>query len=97
MAVKIYKEHGLRKLYLGFYPTILRESIGLGCYFGVYDALIKNFTHNGVVSLSGSLLSGGMAGIGFWLFIYPFDYVKTVIQADSLTEPKYRGSWHCAT
>lgn len=96
MATRIFQEHGLRKLYLGFYPTILRESIGLGCYFGVYDALIKNFTHNGNVNLWGSLLAGGFAGLGFWAFIYPIDYIKTVIQADSLTQPKFRGSWHCA-
>lgn len=95
MASRILKEHGVKKLYLGFYPTILRESIGLGCYFGVYDALIKNFTHQGKVNLWGSLLAGGFAGLGFWAFIYPIDYVKTVIQADSLTEPKYRGNWHC--
>jgi len=71
--------------------------VGLGCYFGTYDALIRHFTHNGVVSLAGSLLAGGCAGIGFWIFIYPIDYVKTLVQADSLTKPQYRGSWHCAT
>jgi hypothetical protein len=45
MATNILKEHGLRKLYTGFFPTIIRESVGLGFYFGVYDALIKHFTH----------------------------------------------------
>jgi solute carrier family 25 carnitine/acylcarnitine transporter 20/29 len=97
MATRILQEHGLRKLYLGFYPTLIRESIGLGCYFGFYDALIKHFTHDGKVNLLGALFSGAMAGIGFWAFIYPVDYIKTVIQADSLTAPKFKGSWHCAT
>lgn len=70
--------------------------MGLGCYFGTYDALIKNFTTNGNVSLAGSLVAGACAGIGFWIFIYPIDYVKTLVQADSLAKPSFRGSWHCA-
>jgi hypothetical protein len=96
MAAQILREHGLRKLYLGFYPTVVRESVGLGCYFGVYDLLIRNFTHEGKVSLLGSLFAGGCAGLGFWAFIYPVDYVKTIVQSDSLTNPQYKGAWHCA-
>lgn len=44
----------------------------------------------------GSLLSGSIAGFGYWFFIYPIDYVKTVVQADSLTNPQFRGAIHCA-
>jgi solute carrier family 25 carnitine/acylcarnitine transporter 20/29 len=58
--------------------------------------LIKNFTHNGNVSLLGSLVAGACAGIGFWSFIYPVDYIKTLVQADSLDKPNFKGSWHCA-
>ncbi len=96
MATTILKEHGLRKLYSGFFPTVIRESVGLGFYFGVYDAVIRHFTHEGNVNLAGSMLAGACAGIGFWAFIYPVDYVKTLIQGDSLAKPQYRGSWHCA-
>jgi solute carrier family 25 (mitochondrial carnitine/acylcarnitine transporter), member 20/29 len=95
MAKRILKEHGLSKLYLGFVPTVIRECVGLGCYFGIYDALIKHFTHEGKVNLLGSLLSGAAAGVGFWTFIYPIDYVKTVMQADSLTTPQYKGMLNC--
>ncbi len=96
MAKIILKEHGLTKLFPRFLPTIIRESIGLGFYFGVYDALIKYFTHEGNVNLAGSMLAGACAGIGFWSCIYPVDYVETLIQGDSLVNPQYRGSWHCA-
>ena len=96
MAGRILREHGLRKLYLGFIPTVIREAVGLGCYFGVYDTIIPHFTHNGNVNLLGSLFAGGFAGIGFWIFIYPVDYVKTIVQGDSLTNPQYSGNWDCA-
>lgn len=58
--------------------------------------MIKHFTENGNVSLAGALVSGAVAGIGFWAFIYPIDYIKTVVQSDPLIEPKFRGSIHCA-
>lgn len=96
MARTILKEHGLRKLYMGFVPTIIRESVGLGFYFGVYDLVIKRFTKNGKVELAGSLVAGACAGIGFWAFIYPVDYVKTLLQGDSLSKPAYNGMTHCA-
>ncbi len=83
-AINIYKNHGFRKLYLGFNSTALRESIGLGAYFGIYDLLIKNFKKDGNVSIAGSLLSGGLSGVGCWFSMYPIDYVKTLLQTDSL-------------
>jgi len=38
-----------------------------------------------------------MAGISFWLFAYPFDYVKTLMQTDNLekTNAKYKGMIDC--
>ena len=96
MAKNILAQHGFQKLYLGFFPTVIRESIGLACYFGVYDGLSRNFIkHDGKVHLLGSLLCGAIAGVGFWTLNYPVDYIKTIIQADSLEQPKYKGSWHC--
>ena len=96
MAKTILKEHGVRKLYSGFNSTALRDSVGLGCYFWTYDYLIRYFTHDGKVNLLGSLLSGGCAGVSFWLLIYPVDYVKTIVQSDSLTEPLYKSNIHAA-
>jgi hypothetical protein len=93
-ALRIYREHGLRKLYLGLNPTILRESF-LGVYFGTYDFLMRYFKHEGKVSKSNTLLAGGLAGVATWTAMYPVDYVKTRIQNDSLTNPVYRNSIDC--
>ena len=43
----------------------------------------------------GSLIAGPAAGVGFWLFIYPADYAKTMLQTDSFTSPKYKGWIDC--
>lgn len=35
------------------------------------------------------MLAGGITGIIAWLVSYPFDFVKTLIQTDSLSNPKH--------
>lgn len=35
-------------------------------------------------SLWVSLIGGALAGISFWIFAYPMDYVKTLLQTDNL-------------
>ena len=42
-----------------------------------------------------SLLGGGLAGATFFLFAYPFDYIKTLLQTDCLENPKYKSLIHC--
>ena len=93
-AINIYKQHGIRELYLGFYSTILRESF-LGLYFGTYDFLIRYFKKDGVVSKAGSFLAGGLAGTATWFAMYPIDYVKTKIQSDNFEKPEYKNSIDC--
>ena len=89
-AVNIYKKYGLRKLYLGFGPTWLRES-ALGIYFGIYDAAFTYYKKSNSESNS-SLLAGGLAGVATWSAMYPVDYVKTIMQSDSLEKPQYKNS-----
>lgn len=93
-AINIYKQHGIRKLYLGFNSTILRESF-LGLYFGTYDFLVRYFKKDGVVSKTGSFLAGGLAGTATWFAMYPVDYVKTKMQSDNFEKPEYKNSIHC--
>ena len=82
---KIFASYGLEGLYQGFYPTILGEVIGLGLYFGAYEGIIRQFQqshHNEPPSKTVSFFAGGIAGCLSWLFTYPLDYVKTLIQSD---------------
>ncbi len=44
----------------------------------------------------GSLLAGGLSGLSCWTVIYPIDYVKTLVQTDSLDKPRYKSSIQCA-
>lgn len=42
------------------------------------------------VPLWSAMLSGGISGICTWGFTYPIDYIKTLIQTDSLDAPRHR-------
>ena len=89
MSVNIYREYGLRKLYLGFCSTWLRESF-LGVYFGTYDTLMYYARENKYPEKLSNLIAGGIAGIATWTSMYPIDYAKTRIQSDSLTSPQFK-------
>ncbi|CAH2351492.1 mitochondrial glycine transporter Ymc1p [[Candida] railenensis] len=96
---KIYQSNGIAQgIYKGLAPTLVRESVGLGIYFATYEALInrelKQFS-----SLTRSdipawklCLFGGLSGYTLWIGIYPVDVIKSKLQTDSLTSPKYRGT-----
>ncbi|XP_010559312.1 PREDICTED: mitochondrial carnitine/acylcarnitine carrier-like protein [Tarenaya hassleriana] len=88
-------EGGGRGLFKGLVPTLAREVPGNAACFGVYEAL-KRFLAGGKDTSSlgkGSLmLAGGLGGAAFWVFVYPTDVVKSVIQVDDHKNPKYSGS-----
>jgi solute carrier family 25 carnitine/acylcarnitine transporter 20/29 len=42
-----------------------------------------------------SFFGGGLAGSGSWLFTYPIDYIKTVIQSENLEARKFKSSMDC--
>lgn len=67
---------------------MIRESIGSSLYFTGYEFLLRKFLNPGQrtqdAPLTGSLISGGFAGLCYWGVVYPIDYVKTLIQSDNL-------------
>ena len=45
--------------------------------------------------ISAALLAGGIAGSYSWLWVYPIDYVKTVMQFQDLGNLRYKNMWEC--
>ena len=84
---------------MGAAPTLLRESIGSCLYFLTYESVRRAFVGPGRKStdapLATSILAGGCAGVGYWAFIYPIDYIKTLVQSDDLKNRKYKGMIDC--
>lgn len=40
-------------------------------------------------------IAGGVGGTSYWIFNYPFDYVKTLMQSDKLGNFRYKGMIDC--
>jgi solute carrier family 25 carnitine/acylcarnitine transporter 20/29 len=47
------------------------------------------------LSFSDLLLAGGLGGTAFWLGCYPLDVIKSKLQVDSYSSPRYRGILDC--
>ncbi|SCU77418.1 LANO_0A00320g1_1 [Lachancea nothofagi CBS 11611] len=89
-ARKLLKENALMR---GFTATTLRTSHGFGIYFLTYEALIANQAHYGIsrqdIPAWKVCIYGAFSGAFFWAMTYPFDVVKSVMQADKLKAPFY--------
>lgn len=76
--------------------------MAMATYFGIYELVWRecdkyepeekfSTQQNMMISFFG----GGLAGSGSWLFTYPIDYIKTLIQSESLEARKYKNSIDC--
>ena len=83
-----YKALNIKFLYKGFTPTFFREMPGFAIYFTTYEYLKKKtFTdYNKKIDYTSSFLYGGISGVTSWIFIYPQDKIKTILQSQSGTE-----------
>ena len=73
-------------LYKGFSATFTREVPGFAIYFSTYHTLKEYYLESiktDKLPLELSFLFGGLSGSMAWLFIYPQDRIKTIIQSSA--------------
>lgn len=68
----LLRVHGWRVLYRGWPSLVLRDTIGYGCLFHVFEAGKQQKTVP-------PWLASGLAGVAFYLTTMPIDRVKTVV------------------
>ncbi|KAL4764814.1 mitochondrial carrier domain-containing protein [Aspergillus foveolatus] len=103
---QITSTSGLTGLYRGQVPTMLREFGSYGVWFSVYEYLVSNlstsscsFGHNQRTQESASEMPkwkvascGALTGIILWGVNYPFDVIKSKMQADGVgSKQRYWG------
>ncbi|KAJ2056288.1 mitochondrial ornithine carrier protein [Coemansia sp. S146] len=87
----LLRTQGLTGLYKGITPTVARETIGVGFWFGAYELVCRQLVRASQHSAkplrskadlgpAGIILAGGCAGISYNLASYPIDVVKSFIQ-----------------
>lgn len=85
---KMFKYYGFKVTHRCYFLTVVRESIYFVVFFSVFES-IRRWTAGGDWMLLGKSLASMVAGPCAWLFIFPLDTVKTVIQSDSLSNPRW--------
>jgi len=100
-GIKIATRYGVRGLYQGFFPTMVRNIPCFGSYFAGYEWAARTLSPGNITTppLYICIISGGLAGFSFWGIWYPLEVVKTRMQVDD-SDPKlrkYRNSIDCAT
>eukprot|EP01121_Diplochlamys_sp_Union-15-3_P011383 TRINITY_DN3299_c0_g1_i6.p1 TRINITY_DN3299_c0_g1~~TRINITY_DN3299_c0_g1_i6.p1 ORF type:complete len:282 (+),score=46.16 TRINITY_DN3299_c0_g1_i6:38-883(+) len=95
-ANKITRNYGIRGIYQGQGATQLRNIPSNALYFGSYE-LMKNYLCSPGENINALptwklLASGGFAGLAYWGITYPFDVVKSTMQADTVikADRKYK-------
>ncbi len=70
-------------IFKGLSATFTREIPGFAIYFSTYEGLKNKFYSNKSIDISSSFIFGGLSGITAWVFIYPQDRIKTIIQSQN--------------
>ncbi|RKO97811.1 mitochondrial carrier, partial [Caulochytrium protostelioides] len=97
----IWRTEGFRGYYRGLAATLVRETPSYGAYFASFEVLSEWLCPDSSDSLAESentlpiLVAGGGAGVAGWVITYPFDVIKTQMQAPAASA--YRSVMHCAT
>lgn len=67
--------------------TLTREVPGFAIYFSVYNYMKNNNKNQDNLFLT-NFINGATAGVSSWIFIYPQDNIKTIIQSSIHTKLK---------
>ncbi|BGP13890.1 hypothetical protein JCM10213_002529 [Rhodosporidiobolus nylandii] len=90
----LYRSGGFLGLYTGFRLHALRDTLGTGFYFGMYDSLQHAISRNpdtfhAVPTWLSTFACGSFAGVSSWAVIYPIDLVKAKLQRNALADAPY--------
>ncbi|XP_069754538.1 solute carrier family 25 member 48 isoform X2 [Narcine bancroftii] len=94
---RILRNEGIAGLYRGVGAMYLRDIPGYCLYFVPYMLLCDWMMPEGntTPNLYSVWLAGGVAGSISWGTATPMDVVKSRLQADGVSETKYKGIRHC--
>ena len=77
----VIKKDGLKGLYKGLTPTLLRSCTSTGTWYGAHRQLENNIPSSIPFK---SFISGSLASVGAALLTYPLDLLKTRAQAHNI-------------
>lgn len=101
VITSILRTEGVSGLFRGLTTTMVRDIPSYAVYFSSYDYCKKRLSEARFDAATNAILSGGTAGTLCWGACYPFDVLKSRMQAQSKHAPHqqnavyFRSLWHC--
>lgn len=80
--VRGVRNYRLSHLYSGLFPTVMRESLGFGVHFTVYNWISNKI--NPEREMSKTFICGTVAVICGWTTVTPIDRIKTLFQTGKI-------------
>src|SRR5690606_19101121 len=80
------------------FPNLVCQGIGRGFYISGYTLTqegLEWYQEGFSKHIVGKFVSASVAGISGWLFVFPFDVIRTNMMADLHAE-RFPSSWSCA-
>ncbi|KAL6071185.1 Solute carrier family 25 member 20 [Balamuthia mandrillaris] len=98
---QIVRHHGVRGIFQGLWPTLLRDIPANVGYFVGYEFIRRKLsgdekkTH---LSPLATMTAGGLAGILYWASCFPFDVIKSRMQIEPSdpSQRRFKSTWQCA-
>lgn len=95
----IWSNYKINGLYKGFSVTMVRELIGITMYFTAYHYSGRKIfgdsnKNTDELEKHKIFVCGAIAGYAYWM-VYPLDVIKSKIQSDSLSNPKFKSIQDC--
>ena len=88
-AAAMFRAGGIRPFFQGMNATLIREVPGYAVYFGAYEGFKHLLGADDSNEMARLCLAGGLAGVTSWGSVYPLDYVKTHVQLERPTHPRF--------
>nr|XP_023028360.1 mitochondrial ornithine transporter 1 [Leptinotarsa decemlineata] len=90
LTTDIVKTEGVRGLFRGLVPTLVREMPGYFFFFGGYEGTRELLRNPGEkkeeIGLIKTMIAGSVGGILFWTLTFPVDVAKSRIQVNNLND-----------
>ncbi|KAJ2950699.1 hypothetical protein O0L34_g8959 [Tuta absoluta] len=84
LTQQIFRDSGIRGLFKGLTPTMMREMPGYFFFFGGYEGTRALLTKPGQskddIGLIRTMISGAVGGLVLWTVIFPTDVIKSRMQ-----------------
>lgn len=85
LARDVLRSQGLKGMYRGASATVLRDGIGVGCWFLAFRTCKARLEDAfGRSSLWTVVVSGAAGGAAFWTAALPFDALKSILQTSDV-------------